>query len=226
MRTTSMKNCLFIFAVALILAACKPEIAGTSPDDGSMDVKGHSQISADFSTSIDPSTLQFSVETNGIPVPGAVTIDKNPISNDDVAVFAPDKNSMFTAGKTYTATIKSGVASADGGSKMKSDYSWSFSIETIPPVLESISPDNGQNVYEGSPEIALRFNESIGEISFNISTEHGSPVFSDDRRKVSIRLDHVNAGQSCRFILYGFSDTAGNYTELNRLSEFRVVRPQ
>ena len=133
-----MKNSLFIFAVALILAACKPEITGTSPDDGAMDVKGHSQISADFSTSIDPSTLQFSVENNGIPVPGAVTVDKNPISNDDVAVFTPDKNSMFTAGKTYTATIKAGVANADGGSKMKSDYSWSFTIESIPPVLESI----------------------------------------------------------------------------------------
>ena len=92
--------------------------------------------------------------------------------------------------------------------------------------MNPLSPDNGQSVYEGSPEIALRFNESIGEISFNISTEHDSPVFSDDRKKVSIRLDHINPGQSCRFILYGFSDTAGNYTELNRLSEFRVIKPQ
>jgi hypothetical protein len=221
-----MKNSLLIFAAALILAACKPEIAGTSPDDGAMDVKGHSQITADFSTSIEASTLLFSVEANGIPVSGTVTVEKNPISNDDVAVFTPDKNSMFTAGKTYTATIKAGVANEDGGSKMKNDYSWSFTVETIPPVLESISPDNGQNIYEGSPEIALRFNESIGELSFNVSTEHGSPVFSDDRRKVSIRLDHMSAGQSCRFVLYGFSDTAGNYTELNRVAEFRVVRPQ
>lgn len=221
-----MKNSFLIFAVALLFAACRPDITGTSPGDGAMDVKGHSQITADFSTSIDPSTLQFSVETNGVPVPGIVTVDKNPTSNDDVAVFTPDKNSMFAAGKTYTATIKTGVANADGGAKMKSDYSWSFSIETIPPVLESISPDNGQSVYEGSPEIVFRFNESIGEISFNISTEHDSPVFSDDRKKVSIRLDHINAGQPCRFILYGFSDTAGNYTELNRVAEFRAVKPQ
>jgi hypothetical protein len=221
-----MKNSLFIFAVALILAACKPDITGTSPDDGAMDVKGHSQISADFSTSIDPSTLQFSVENNGIPIPGVVTVDKNPVSNDYMAVFTPDKNSTFTAGKTYTATIKAGVANADGGGKMKSDYSWSFSIETVPPVLESMLPDNGQNIYEGSPEVVMKFNESMGEISFNISTEHDSPVFSDDRKKVSIRLNHVNAGQSCRFVLYGFSDTAGNYTELNRVAEFRVIRPQ
>ncbi len=221
-----MKNCLLIFTLALVLAACKPDITGTSPGDGATNVKGHSQISADFSTSIDPSTLQFSVETNGIPVPGVVTVDKNPISNDDVAVFTPDKNSMFAAGRTYTATIKAGVANADGGSRMKKDFSWSFTIETIPPVLESITPDNDQSVYEGSPEIALKFNESIGEISFNVSTEHNPPVFSEDRKKVSIRLSNINAGQSCQFILYGFSDTAGNYTELNRLSEFRVVKSQ
>jgi hypothetical protein len=221
-----MKNILLIFAVAMILAACKPDITGTSPGDGAMDVKGHSQITADFSTSIEPSTLQFSVENNNIPVPGAVTVEKNPLSDDDVAVFTPDKNSMFTAGKTYTATIKAGVANADGGGRMKSDYSWSFSIETIPPVLESIMPDNDQSVYEGSPEISMRFNESIGEISFNVNMEHTSPVFSDDRKKVTIRLEHINAGQSCRFVLYGFSDTAGNYTELNRVTEFRAVKLQ
>ncbi len=221
-----MKNCLLIFTVALVLAACKPDITGTSPGDGAINVKGHSQITADFSTSIDPSSLQFSITNNGIPVSGFVTVEKNPLSNNDMAVFTPDKNSMFTAGKTYTATIKAGVANSDGGSRMKKDFSWSFTIETIPPVLESITPDNDQSVYEGFAEIALRFNESIGEISFNVSTEHNPPVFSEDRKKVTIRLDNINGGQSCRFILYGFSDTAGNYTELNRLSEFGIVKPQ
>ncbi len=221
-----MKNCLLIFAVVLVVAACKPDITGTSPGDGATNVKGHSQITADFSTSIDPSSLQFSITSNGIQVSGVVTVEKNPLSGDDVAVFTPDKNSMFTAGKTYTATIKAGVANADGGSRMKRDFSWSFTIETIPPVLESITPDNDQSVYEGSPEITLKFNESIGEISFNVSQEHTPPVFSEDHKKVTIRLNNINAGQSCRLVLYGFSDTAGNYTELNRVVEFSAVKPQ
>ena len=221
-----MRFKLIIFAAALIIAACRPDITSTSPDEGALDVKGNSEISADFSTSIEPATLQFSIESNGIPVPGVVTVRKNPVSNDDVAVFTLDKNSFFVAGKTYTATIKAGVVNPDGNSKMKNDYSWSFTIETNPPVLESLSPDNGQGLYEGSPEFVLKFNESIGEVSFNLSTEHSSPVFSDDRKKVSIRLNHVNAGQACRFVLYGFSDSAGNYTELNKVVEFRAVKPQ
>jgi hypothetical protein len=226
MRISLMRDILLLFAAVLIITACKPDITSTSPDDGAIDVKGHSEISADFTTSIDPATLQFSVESNGVPVPGLVTVKKTPISNDDVAVFAPDKNSLFIAGKTYTATIKAGVVNPDGGSKMKSDYSWSFTIESVPPVLESVSPDNGQSVYEGSPEVVLKFNEGIGEVSFNLNAEHSSPVFSDDRKNIYIRLSHVNAGQAYRFVLYGFSDTAGNYTELNRVVEFKAVKTQ
>ncbi len=45
-------------------------------------------------------------------------------------------------------------------------------------------------------------------------------------KNVYIRLNHVNAGQACRFVLYGFSDTAGNYTELNRVAEFKAVKTQ
>ena len=221
-----MRFKLIVFAAALIIAACKPDITSTTPDEGALDVKGHSEISANFSTSIELATLQFTVESNEIPVPGVVTVEKNPISNDDVAVFTPDKNTFFVAGKTYTATAKAGVVNPDGGSKMKSDYSWSFTIETDPPILESVSPDNGQGLYEGSPEFVLKFNESIGEVSFNISTEYSSPVFSDDRKKVSIRLNHVIAGQACRFVLYGFSDSAGNYTEMNKVVELKAVKPQ
>jgi hypothetical protein len=226
MRRNTLKAIFIVLVAALIIAACRPDIASTSPDDGASDVKGHSEISADFSTSIDTASLQFSVENNSFPVPGTVRVEKNPVSDNDVAIFTPDKNSLFVAGKTYTATIKAGVVNPDGGSKMKSDYSWNFTIETDPPLLESVSPDNGQSICEGSPEVVLKFSENIGEVSFKINMEHSSPVFSEDRKRVSIRINHVNAGQTCRFVLYGFSDTAGNYTEMNKVIELRAVKPQ
>jgi hypothetical protein len=226
MRKNTLKAKFIILVAALIIAACRPDIASTSPDEGSSDVKGHSEITAEFSTSIDPASLQFSVENNGSPVPGVVRVERNPVSDKDVAVFTPDKNSLFVAGKTYTATVNAGVVNPDGGSKMKSDYSWNFTIETDPPLLESVSPDNGQSICEGSPEVVLKFNENIGEVSFKISMEHSSPLFSDDRKRVSIRLNHFNAGQTCRLVLYGFSDTAGNYTEMNRVIELRAVKSQ
>ncbi|MCB2182795.1 MAG: Ig-like domain-containing protein [Desulfobulbaceae bacterium] len=117
-------------------SAIPPEVVTVFPAGGSTDASVDAVITATFSKDMDTTRFDgnFFLSSDGIPVPGTVGN-----SGLRVATFTPA--APLSAGRTYTATITTGVEDAENASLLV-DYSWDFTaaLDTTPPEVISTYP--------------------------------------------------------------------------------------
>lgn len=119
-----------------------PQVVSVSPADNATDVAVSSTIQAEFSETMDASSIN--VDTFSL----SGGIDGTFVINDKTVAFIPTTD--LSAGTVYTVTISTGVKDSDGNS-MTSEYSWSFT--TI---------DNGGSVEAGGVNGGGDVNENHG----------------------------------------------------------------
>ena len=103
-----------------------PTVTTESPAPGQTGVSAASPVTATFNTSIDTSTLTFTItDSSGNPVPAAVTYN----TSTDTATLSPD--STLALGASYTVSVS---AADTFGNAMTQPVTWSFTTaSTLPP---------------------------------------------------------------------------------------------
>jgi hypothetical protein len=117
-------NKIWSFTTGTSIDTTAPTVTSTIPVDAASGVAVNSNIYANFSESMDSTTItatNFTVTKSGVPVSGAVTY------TGATATFKPAAN--LTASTTYTATITTGVTDLAANS-LASNKTWSFTTGT------------------------------------------------------------------------------------------------
>ncbi len=113
-----------------------PTVILTDPVEGASDVALDKIITADFSTAMNPTTINastFVVMQGSIAIPGTITY------SGVKATFTP--TAAFKANKVYSATITKNAKDV-AGNAMAKDTTWSFATGTL-PIITITNPING-----------------------------------------------------------------------------------
>ncbi|WP_285501440.1 DUF4082 domain-containing protein [Actinokineospora sp. NBRC 105648] len=96
-----------------------PVVQSTSPASGGTNAYVDGSISATFNEAVDPGSVQFTVNANGSPIPGSVSVD------DKVVTFTP--TDLLPANKVHSVTLNA----TDGfGNALAQAKTWSFTTGT------------------------------------------------------------------------------------------------
>ncbi|TDQ05513.1 DUF4082 domain-containing protein [Labedaea rhizosphaerae] len=132
-----------------------PTVSSTAPASGATGAYTDGTVSATFSESVDPASVQFTLKAGSTGVPGTLTVD------DKVATFTP--TALLAANTTYTAT----VTAADGfGNVMASPKTWSFTTGAgaapCPCSLFGVQTPGIADAGDGSDvELGVKFTTSV-----------------------------------------------------------------
>ncbi|MDO9634716.1 MAG: Ig-like domain-containing protein, partial [Paludibacter sp.] len=173
------KDSTWKFTTSVLIIPVLPYVVSTDPNDQDIDVALDKAVTATFSKTMDPNTINSSTFKlmNGLnPVLGFVTYAGL------VGTFTPAN--PLLAGIVYDATVTTGVKDVDGNA-MASDKTWSFT--TIAPIvqytvsLSSLPVDAGTTIgaglfnagssvtVEATPEPGFSF-EKWTELGVEVST--------------------------------------------------------
>ena len=120
----------------------RPQVVRTVPTAGATDAGTGTTVSATFSKSLDPTTVNTSTFTLSGPS-GAVS--GTVVYTDSTLTATLTPSAPLSAGATYTARLDASVAATDGAT-LGTPYSWSFSVPATPPsppTVTSTSPAAG-----------------------------------------------------------------------------------
>ncbi|WP_207679005.1 Ig-like domain-containing protein [Desulfonema magnum] len=159
----------------------RPEVVSAGPSNNTEDVSLNTQITAVFSEPMNASGITsetFSVfESSGNLVEGAINYDDATMT----AIFKPVALNYDT---TYVVTIRTDVRDL-AGNALKEIYEWSFSTlpepDTEPPVITSVSPENGAENVSLNTKITVTFSEPINASAitsgnFSVSDDSGNAI--------------------------------------------------
>ena len=142
-----------------------PVVASMNPTPGSSVVDINTNVSATFS---DPMTAS-SIHTGTFELRDGSTVISAAVSYDSGTRSAIlDPVSALTGGRTYTATVRSGVTNA-AGLQMGSDFVWSFSIagDTTPPTVTAVTPVAGATGVLPTTAVSAVFSEAMDAATIN-----------------------------------------------------------
>lgn len=129
-----------------------PAVSGTTPAAGETGSALSSPVTVTFNKSVQPSTLGFTLTSNGTAVPGTTTYD----DASRTATFTP--SASLVAARTYSAAV---TATSTLGMTMPAPYTWSFSTgtpATCPCTLYgTATPTNTTTDDAGDYELGVRF---------------------------------------------------------------------
>ncbi|MCG3116737.1 MAG: Ig-like domain-containing protein [Candidatus Manganitrophus sp. SA1] len=159
--------------VLLLLAACgsggggeigAPTVSETTPPNQATNVGVDSHITAKFSSSIDPVTVN---DKTFIVIDMTGTVDYR----DRMAIFTP--SSPFETGRRYNAILTTGIKDLDG-IPLRSNFTWAFETEggpdtTAPSIVATVPRDRETNVSTTS-SIRVVFSEPIDPSSIHQDT--------------------------------------------------------
>jgi fibronectin type 3 domain-containing protein len=140
-------------------APTPPQVTLTVPVDGATDVGTTVQPRAEFSKSLDPSTVNTTTFTLSGPsgaVPATVGYD----DANKAAMLTP--NAPLTGGSTYTARLDGSIRSADGA-PLGAPVTWSFTVISAPAPLDvsSTSPVAGATGVSRDTTVQATFSRSV-----------------------------------------------------------------
>lgn len=143
-----------------------PTVVANDPLNGASGVRTSSAISATFSDSMDPASINTNTFTlvDGFGTPATGVVNYDPESRK--ATFAPIPG--LIASTTYTATITAGATDA-GGNPLAGDYSWSFATAG-PPTVVSTAPAGGASEVPVESTIIATFSEMMNPATINAAT--------------------------------------------------------
>lgn len=156
------------FTTGSVADNTRPFIISTDPTNGETNVALNKKITATFSETMNPLTinsLTYTLKNGSTTVPGSVSYSGNN------AVYSPTSNLLPST--TYTATITTGATDASGNA-MASDYVWSFKTGIAPdvtrPVVISTDPANGATNVALNKIITATFSEPMDPNTINSTT--------------------------------------------------------
>jgi ketosteroid isomerase-like protein len=164
-----------VFALASLFAGCNqnrkqnlppplPTVIATSPADGAKGVVTNTTVRADFSSVMNPSTINAATFTlkgpGGTLVAGAVSYAGTS------AIFTPTVS--LAANTLYLATITTG-AQNPGGIALATNFVWSFTTAPPPTVISTI-PANGAIAVAVNTAISAAFSEAMNPATINAAT--------------------------------------------------------
>ncbi|MBN1926575.1 MAG: Ig-like domain-containing protein [Prolixibacteraceae bacterium] len=145
--------------------AVSPTVISTDPANLETDVELDKTITATFSVPMDqgsftPST--FIVRQGANTVNGVISYNGTTVS------FVPDNDLSF--GKTYIATITTGVRNTEG-TTLANNYVWAFTAEEAPaPTVILTDPARNENNVVLDQVVTVTFSEPMNESTLNNST--------------------------------------------------------
>jgi hypothetical protein len=167
------KISLMAFGFAGLVAGCGreqvpgpafPTVIATLPASDANGVVTTTLVSADFSSVMNPSTINTTTFTltgpGATPVAGAVSY------TGTTAIFTPTVT--LAANTRYVATVTTG-AQDPGGTVLAANFVWSFTTEPPATVISTIPP-NGAAAVTVNTEISAMFGEEINPATINAST--------------------------------------------------------
>lgn len=199
-----------------------PTVILTDPLDAATDVALNKAITADFSTPMNPATINA---TTFILKQGTTVIEGFVTYLGVRATFTP-KVSLLP-NKVYTATITNKVTDV-AGNAMKDDYTWSFSTGSIPLVLTT-DPKNGEvNVAQNKTVTAtfskIMNNATINNTSFTLmngtTPVAGTVSYNGYTAEFDPLVDLLPGVEYTATITTGAKDMAGNSIAANHIWKF------
>lgn len=151
-----------------------PKLLALSPGPGESNVGTTAPIMAQFSQSIDPSSvtaLTFSVSSGGTPILGTYALTAGLNGPNTIVTFTP--NTPWTAGTVVNVTLTTGIKNTAGNPLLASVFN-SFSIDAGPdttsPLVVRASLGNGLTDVPHSAVMNIQFNQPVNAVSLNSST--------------------------------------------------------
>jgi uncharacterized protein (TIGR03437 family) len=145
-----------------------PTVTSTTPANLSVNVPFTNALSATFSETMDPTTinaLTFTLKNGLTAVAGVVAY------SGVTATFTPSAN--LTQGTLYTARITTG-AKDPAGVALAADFVWTFTTgaaaDIIPPTVISTVPANGAVAVSVGNAISANFSESLNPLTVNAAS--------------------------------------------------------
>ena len=145
-----------------------PTVVSTDPANGETNVVLNKAISATFSTTMDPTTINsttFLLKQGATSIPGVVTY------SGSTAVFTPSANLL--PGTVYTATITTGAKNTLGDA-LASNYVWTFTtgvpLANTPPTVISTDPISAATGVALNKKIAATFSKAMNPLTINNTT--------------------------------------------------------
>ena len=178
-----------------------PTVISASPAKGATGVAINSIITATFSETMQPSTMNthtFLVSDGSGKISGTVSY------HGTTATFTSTSN--LSDSTTYTARITTGVRDL-AGNAMASDYTWGFTTgDFIAPAVSSTSPVNGATGVAMNSAIAATFSEAMQSSTINTNTF----TVSDVRGKIGGTVS--NSGTTAVYTPSGSLSDSTTYT--------------
>ena len=143
-----------------------PTVVSTVPADLASGVATNATISATFSESMDPLTINTTTfivrpTAGGANVAGTVAYT----AATNTATFTP--SSPLAGGTAYTATITTGAKDA-AGNPLAANKTWTFgTLDTTPPTVTSISPANNATNVATNSAVRVTFSEPMDPLTIN-----------------------------------------------------------
>jgi hypothetical protein len=249
MNIMKLKTMFTIIATLTVvfLAGCKknddlnthPTVTSTYPVNEAVSISVSSNVTANFSVPMDPSTItsvNFTVRHGDESISGITSY------TDSTATFTPDVN---LAGNTiYLATISTSVRDVSGMNMVK-NFSWSFTTGGIPdvvlPIINSTLPVNNATGVAYNQLVKITFSEAMDPLTINASSftvKQGATEVSGAVTYSGTTATFTPANLLASGTLYtaeisiGAKDLAGNplatntsfgFTTLNAASNLAVV---
>jgi hypothetical protein len=144
-----------------------PGVTGVAPADGATGVSRNATVSATFSRSVDPETVNGSTFTVSGPS-GAVA---GTVSYEDATktgTFTPAAPLAYTT--VYTARVSTGVRARDG-KPLGTPATWSFTVaDPVPPQVTAVDPLHGANDIGAGAKARATFSKPLDATTVNAST--------------------------------------------------------
>jgi|GEM_PF-2327996 len=204
-----------------------PQVSGTTPADGAVDVAVTTTVRAAFDEDLTASTVNtntFKLWDGTGYVTGSVSYD----SGAREAVFTPGTSLSYS--KTYTATVTTGIQDLAGNS-LQSNYTWTFTtvaegVDVTPPSVTGTTPPNGTTGVSTYTSVEAVFSENmdpatITGATFYLkqgSTDIPAAVSYDNTSRTAVLVPDSNLAYSTTYtatITTGVRDLAGNPMSTN-----------
>ncbi len=159
---------IWTFKTGTTLVANQPIVIATDPFDGETGVALNRKLTAEFSKSMNPSTINsstFILRQGSNAISGTVSYV------DNTATFVP--STSLTPNSSYEATITTGAKDLTGNA-LANDYIWTFTTgslsDTSRPRVIAIDPASNATSVALNKVITARFSESMDPLSINSMT--------------------------------------------------------
>jgi hypothetical protein len=156
-------------AVTFTVTGIAPRVSSTNPANLFDCVPINRNITAAFTTAMDPLTINTAtfLVTGTLPVTGTVTLD----ATNNIAIFKPSSN--LGPDTIYTATITTS-AKDTSGNPLASNFSWTFescvTTDTTAPTVSSTVPANTATAVPINQKLTVTFSKGMDSRTLTATT--------------------------------------------------------